>query len=125
MSDIREPQLELHGPGFWGKISGISLNDILHLVIIAMVGILIFMVGKSDSDREARYADLQVKLRDMENRDKLAEQQRAAVNGALAGLQEEQINTTWAVIQSESVKENIRKRLAMPRSLRDRLSPDR
>jgi septal ring factor EnvC (AmiA/AmiB activator) len=114
--------LEIHAPGnIWGKITGLKATDFFLFVIVVLLCGLIYMVKQSDNDRDKRYIGLASQLAEI---NKSYAQQQAAqqtILTAVAGVSTEQQVTTWAILQDEKSRADIRRKLAMPRALKDRL----
>lgn len=110
--------LELSGPmGLRGKLAGLTVwavTPILLAVVIAMQVMLMWMMYADMRDRQARYEGLRLELAETAKRDVMAVIERGT-------MIKEQESTTWAIFQDEATRAQIRKRLAMPKALRERL----
>ncbi len=113
--------VEIHAPaGFWGKVTGLTAHDFFLFVIVLMLGVLIFMVQKSDSDRERRYADLQQQLSAIAASDKTTISNQMVILRAVADVAEEQKATTYVLTLNQKQREALK--LQEPKSIRDRIS---
>lgn len=55
---MNDATVELHGPGVWGKLSGINGEHLLHLVIIVLLGMVIFLLITNDRDRDVQMTSI-------------------------------------------------------------------
>ncbi len=111
--------VELHAPGgFWGKLSGITTDNILHLIIITLLGVLIVMVKDSDNDRDKRYVGLQVQVNEMLRQGRQTQDNQQTILKALAAMNVEQQATTYVLTLNEAERKKLN--LTMPDSLRNR-----
>ena len=114
--------LEIHAPGdFWGKITGIKAGDFFLFVIVVLLCALIYMVRESDNDRDKRYLGLATQLAEMNKASAAQQLSQQTILTAVAGVNTEQQITTWAILQDEKSRAELRRKLAMPRALKDRL----
>ena len=111
--------LELHGPaGFWGKLSGLTGEHILHVVIIALLAVLLFLVQASDNDRDKRYISLQGQINEMIKQGRVVQENQNTIMKVLSSTNEEQRATTYVLTLSENERKSLR--LVMPETLRQR-----
>jgi hypothetical protein len=112
--------LELHAPaGFWAKFTGITSSEVMHFVIVMMLGALIWMINKSDHDRELRYADLKTQMSQMALSDKESRERQEAMLKGLQNITLEQQATTYVLTLTPEERNKLR--LAVPEKLRDRV----
>lgn len=111
--------LELHGPaGFWGKLSGLTGEHILHAVIIVQLVALLFMVQASDNDRDKRYVGLQQQVHELLKQGRVTQDNQSVIIKALANTNDEQRSITYVLTLSESERKALK--LVMPDALRAR-----
>ena len=111
--------IELHGPaGFWGKLSGLTGEHILHAVIIVQLVALLFMVQASDNDRDKRYVGLQGQVHELLKQGRQTQENQTVIIRALANTNDEQRSITYVLTLSESERKALK--LVMPDALRAR-----
>lgn len=112
--------LEAHGPaGFWGRITGLNAQNVLLFLLVAMMGVLLYMIKSSDDDRDRRYVDLQRQIAEMLKQSGVVQDNQRTILQAIASTTEEQRSITYVLTLNERERKLLN--LTMPASLRDRV----
>ena len=111
-SIANEAALELHGPGVWGKLTGIKPENLLNLVTVVLLAAIIALLVQADKSREAAHGAFQ------------SAQTQVLANQAeiLSRLKEDAAETlaiTYVLTLTE--RERAALKLQMPKTLRARI----
>ena len=104
--------------GFKAKISGLNSFTVRDLVVVAMLGILMYMVYSGEGDRAAFRATMYEYVAKAMQHDNTIMENQASIVKSIKDVTEEQRVMTYVLTLSESERKNLR--LAMPQSLRER-----
>ena len=112
--------LEVHGPGMWGKLSGISGEHILHFVIIVMLGMLMWQMQSIDKEREKQFSMVMTSLSENSAVDKTIINNQ----GKIIQLLDANSDSMDEMIYVSTLNERERKdlKLSMPKGLRMKMN---
>lgn len=111
----KEDSLEVHGPaGLWAKATG---DQILHLIIVLMLGGLSAFVYKIDAERQMRFDSLMRSQNQI-----IATQARIMERLEFGDNESKEAWQSLTYIMTLPAEERQRLRLTMPKALRDQLS---